>query len=214
MVELAAAPVLGVETVSAFKNTLRGDLLQPGDTGYDEARAVWNGMTDKRPGLIVKCAGPSDVIKAVNLAREHGLRRSAGRRHSVVRLSAPARARRDHDRPVAHEECARDSLHTGRRAPKAARAGAISIEKPKPLVWPQLAARIGTPASLGSPWAVALAGFRASTACPATTCVSRRGHRRRGTPHRQPAENPDLYWGLRGGGGNFGGRHVLRVPTS
>ena len=64
--------MLDAEAVSGFKYRLRGELLRPEDTGYDEARTVWNGMTDKRPGLIVRCAGPSDVIKAVNLARDTG----------------------------------------------------------------------------------------------------------------------------------------------
>src|SRR5688500_4353553 len=55
---------LGEEVVEAFGKRLRGGLLRPGDGGYDAARAVWNGMTDKRPGLIARCAGVADVISA------------------------------------------------------------------------------------------------------------------------------------------------------
>ena len=44
--------------VEAFRAGLRGQLLRPGDDGYDEARKVWNGMFDRRPALIARCAGP------------------------------------------------------------------------------------------------------------------------------------------------------------
>jgi len=51
----------------------KGELIQPGDGAYDEARAVYNGMIDKRPALIVRPTGAADVIDAVNLAREKSL---------------------------------------------------------------------------------------------------------------------------------------------
>jgi hypothetical protein len=65
--------VLRGAAVDAFKASLRGELLCPGDTGYDGARTVWNGMIDKRPALIARCAGTADVIRCVQFAREHGL---------------------------------------------------------------------------------------------------------------------------------------------
>src|SRR5260370_35027197 len=49
-------------SVDKFKASLRGELLGPGDAGYDEARKIWNGMIDKRPALIARCAGVADVI--------------------------------------------------------------------------------------------------------------------------------------------------------
>ncbi|MCA9560632.1 MAG: FAD-binding oxidoreductase [Myxococcales bacterium] len=52
---------------------LRGPLIQPGDDDYDGARAIYNAMIDKRPGLIVRCADVADVITAVNYGREQGL---------------------------------------------------------------------------------------------------------------------------------------------
>ena len=61
--------------VEAFKAGLRGQLLRPGDDAYDEARKVWNGMFDRRPALIARCAGTADVISAVNFARRSEERR-------------------------------------------------------------------------------------------------------------------------------------------
>lgn len=59
--------------ISAFKASLRGELIQPGDTRYDEARRLYNGMIDKRPGLIARCVDAADVQTAVNFARQHNL---------------------------------------------------------------------------------------------------------------------------------------------
>jgi FAD/FMN-containing dehydrogenase len=52
---------------------LRGRVIAPSDPGYDEARAVWNGMIDRRPALVARCTGTADVIAAVDFAREHHL---------------------------------------------------------------------------------------------------------------------------------------------
>jgi FAD/FMN-containing dehydrogenase len=52
---------------------IRGEILEPGDTGYDEARKVWNATIDRRPAAIVRCRGTADVIHAVKHAREQGL---------------------------------------------------------------------------------------------------------------------------------------------
>src|SRR5688572_32888869 len=61
------------ETIAAFQQNLRGRLIQPSDTDYDAARALYNGMIDKRPCLIARCADVADVIAAVNYARDQGL---------------------------------------------------------------------------------------------------------------------------------------------
>lgn len=60
-------------TLENFKTSLRGELIQPNDQGYDEARQVYNGMIDRRPGLIARCADVADVIAAVNFGRENDL---------------------------------------------------------------------------------------------------------------------------------------------
>lgn len=64
---------VGEAAVQELKKQLRGELLRRGDGGYDAARRVWNGMVDKRPALIVRCAGVADVINSVNFARTNNL---------------------------------------------------------------------------------------------------------------------------------------------
>jgi len=59
--------------VSGIAATFSGELLQPGDAGYDEARRVHNGMVDKKPALIARCRGVADVVDAVKTARDLGL---------------------------------------------------------------------------------------------------------------------------------------------
>jgi hypothetical protein len=68
-----AGKVLEDATIQAFRAGLRGPLLAPGDAGYDDTRKVWNGMIDRRPALIAHCAGVADVAAAVAFARTHGL---------------------------------------------------------------------------------------------------------------------------------------------
>src|SRR5688572_3035469 len=71
--------------VREFQSGLRGELLRRGDDGYDAARRVFNGMIDRRPALIARCAGAADVVAGVRFAREHGLPLSVrGGGHSVA----------------------------------------------------------------------------------------------------------------------------------
>lgn len=57
-------------TVESFREQVHGEVLQPGDEGYDDARTVWNAMIDKEPAVIARCQGTADVIAAVNFARD------------------------------------------------------------------------------------------------------------------------------------------------
>ena len=61
------------QSITDFKAKLRGTLIQPGDSDYDAVRVVWNGMIDRRPSLIARCHGAADVIASVDFARSHGL---------------------------------------------------------------------------------------------------------------------------------------------
>ena len=65
--------MISPSAVEKFKATLRGELLRPGDLGYDGARKIWNGMIDKRPALIAHCAGVADVIQCVHFANANSI---------------------------------------------------------------------------------------------------------------------------------------------
>ncbi|QKT02800.1 FAD-binding oxidoreductase [Ectothiorhodospiraceae bacterium 2226] len=72
-----------------FETSLRGELLRPESDGYDEARALWNAMIDERPALIARCTGVADVIAAVKFARETGLTVAVrGGGHNVAGLAS------------------------------------------------------------------------------------------------------------------------------
>jgi FAD/FMN-containing dehydrogenase len=79
MRELRVTTTKGADTtlkeavIESFKASLRGALLRPGDAGYDDARTIHNGMIDRRPALIARCAGVADVLTGVRFAREHEL---------------------------------------------------------------------------------------------------------------------------------------------
>src|SRR2546426_1145886 len=82
---MQATQVLIEETaVAEFNAGFSGAVVRPGDEGYDAARAVFNGMYDRRPALIARCSGVADVIAALELARESGLEVAVrGGGHSV-----------------------------------------------------------------------------------------------------------------------------------
>ena len=65
--------MLNDASIESFKASLRGELIRPGDARYDSARKVYNGMIDRRPRLIAKCADVADVITAVNFGRTNKL---------------------------------------------------------------------------------------------------------------------------------------------
>jgi hypothetical protein len=62
------------QEIAAFKDGIRGPVIQPDEANYDEARKLYNAMIDKRPRLIVRCADVADVVACVNFGREKGLR--------------------------------------------------------------------------------------------------------------------------------------------
>ena len=57
--------------IEKVRGKLRGEALLPSDSGYEKARTIWNAMINHRPGMIIRCAGVSDVVEAVNFARTH-----------------------------------------------------------------------------------------------------------------------------------------------
>jgi FAD/FMN-containing dehydrogenase len=70
---IGTASSLDPAAVDALKGALRGRLVQPADPDYDTTRSVYNGMIDKRPALIARCAGVADVIRSLAFGRDHGL---------------------------------------------------------------------------------------------------------------------------------------------
>jgi FAD/FMN-containing dehydrogenase len=81
--------VLGDATVDELAQSLRGEVVRPADAGYDEARAIWNGAHDQHPALIVRCAGAADVIEALSFARSHDLAVAVrGGGHSIPGFSS------------------------------------------------------------------------------------------------------------------------------
>lgn len=73
MTQQTAHQSLTNEVITHFKSTFKGPILQTGDEGYDQARTVWNGMIDKHPALIARCTDAADVVSAVQFARTHHL---------------------------------------------------------------------------------------------------------------------------------------------
>jgi FAD/FMN-containing dehydrogenase len=67
------ATTVSDEAITALAEAVRGGLVRPSNADYDDARAVWNGMVDRHPALIVQCAGVADVVASINFAREHDL---------------------------------------------------------------------------------------------------------------------------------------------
>jgi FAD/FMN-containing dehydrogenase len=194
---------LAAETVESFKATLRGALLRPGDNGYDEARKIWNAMIDKRPALIARCAGIADVINAVNFARTHDLLVAVrGGGHNVagnavcdgglmidlspmksVYVNPVQRTARAEPgvtwREFDHETQAFGLATTGGVIPTTGVAGLT------------LGGGIG--------WLMGQYGLSCDNLL-SVDIVTADGHLRQASA----AENADLFWGVRGGGGNFG----------
>jgi FAD binding domain-containing protein len=82
------ADMLNDTNIRKFRESLRGELIQPSDERYNEARKVWNGMFDRRPTLIARCAGTADVVSAVNFGRDESLQVAVrGGGHNYAGLS-------------------------------------------------------------------------------------------------------------------------------
>ena len=84
------SPVIGEATLQELREAVKGEVLAPGDEGYEEAGKVWNGMFDgRRPAVIVRCEGAADVIAAVGFARSNDLPLAVrGGAHSVAGFSS------------------------------------------------------------------------------------------------------------------------------
>jgi FAD/FMN-containing dehydrogenase len=195
--------VLEPSAIEAFRATLWGELLQSGDSGYDQARTVWNAMIERYPALIVRCAGAADVIRAVRFARTHNLLVSVrGGGHNVagnavcdgglmIDLSRMKGVRVDPQQRIARAEPGltwgeldQETLAFG----LATTGGTVSHT-----------GVAGLTLGGGLGWLGALYGF-ASDNLLSVDVVTAQGQ----LLTASVTQNSDLFWAIREGGGNFG----------
>jgi len=189
--------------LTALPGSFRGGLIQPGDPAYDEHRKVWNGSIDRSPALIARCAGPADVIDAVALARETGLPAAVrGGGHSfpgqstcddgiVIDLRAMKGIEVDPDARTARVEA---GVLLGELDGATQEHG---LAVPAGIVTHTGVAGLTLGGGIG--WLQRKYGLTIDQLLSATM-VTAGGELVRASE----TENPDLFWGLRGGGGNFG----------
>jgi len=203
MTRAGAEAVLNGATVDAFGSRLLGNLLRRGDNGYDGARQVWNGMVDKRPALIVRCAGSADVVDAVRFAREHDLLMSVrGGGHNIagkavangglmIDLSAMRRVEIDPGARIARVEGGALLGDLDREAQAYGLATTVGVVTHTGVGGLTLGGGVGRLARKHGLACDNLLGVDIVTADGGVLRASR-------------TEKPELFWGLRGGGGNFG----------
>src|SRR3954454_16410758 len=195
--------VLGDATLAELEQGLAGRLIRPGDDDYDSARAVWNGSHDRRPALIVRAAGAADVMRAVQFARSEDLEIAVrGGGHSipgfsttdggiVIDLSAMRAVRVDPERRTAVAQGGAtwaDFDHETQAFGLAVTGGLISTT-----------GIAGFTLGGGIGWLMRKHGLTSDNLIAAEV-VTADGRLVRASE----SENPELLWGLRGGGGNFG----------
>ncbi len=195
--------VLEAATIKAFASHLRGPMLRPGEDAYEEARAVWNGLIDRRPALIVRCAGVSDVIRAVDFARAHQLLVSVrGGGHNVpgnsvcdgglmIDLAGMRSIRVDPHRRTAQAEGGAtwgEFDHETQAFGLATTGGAVSDT-----------GIAGLTLGGGLGWLAGKYGLACDNLL-AADIVTADGD----LLMVSASDHADLFWGLRGGGGNFG----------
>src|ERR671930_1281665 len=200
--ELTHAP-LADGSIAELAQSLRGELITPGDPGYAEARTIWNGAIDRHPALIVRCAGVADVMRAVEFARSEQLVVAVrGGKHSipgfstcdggiVIDLSPMQGIQVD---PEARTVRAQGGVtwsaldHETQAFGLAVTGGLVSTT-----------GIAGFTLGGGIGWLMRQHGLACDNLCSAEL-VTADGQVVRASADR----NPELFWGLRGGGGNFG----------
>ncbi|OKK14641.1 FAD-binding protein [Streptomyces sp. CB00455] len=189
--------------LAALREDLSGEVFAPGDAGYDEARTVFNAMIDRRPAVIARCESPADVVTAVRFARELDLKIAVrGGGHSVAGMSL-----NDGGLVV---DLRRMNGVTVRPAAKAALVGGgATMSHLDRACQPYGLATTGGRASTtgvggfvlggGSGWLDRKFGLAVDNLLGAEL-VTAEGELLQVTAR----DHPELFWGLHGGGGNFG----------
>ena len=194
---------LSESELDEFSQQIRGDMIYDDDEAYDMERSIWNGMIDKSPTAIVRCNGTSDVVDAVNFAREHELLFSVrGAGHNVaghalcdngllIDLSPMKGIYVD---PNAKTVRAQPGVNLGDLDRETQLFG---LATPTGIVSETGLAGLTLGGGFG--WLTRKYGFTADNLLSAEV-VTADGR----VLTASADENPDLFWGIRGGGGNFG----------
>ena len=195
--------VVGEASLRELEESLRGELIRPADAGYDEARAVWNGSIDKHPAAIVRVAGVADVRHAIEFARSQDLLVAVrGGKHSLPGFSTV-------DGGIV--------IDLGGMKGMRVNPGAQTAQAQGGLTWSDFdheAQAFGLATTGGLISTTGIAGFTLGGGigwlmrAHGLTCdnlisadvVTADGE----LVHASADENQELFWGLRGGGGNFG----------
>ena len=190
-------------TIGKFKANLRGELIERGDTRYEEVRKLYNAMIDKRPLLIARCADVADVITVVKFAREHGVLMAVrGGGHNggglgtcddgvVLDLSRLRGVRVDPDNRTVRAEGG------GTQGDVAHAASAFGLAVPAGII--STTGIGGLTLGGGHGYLTRKHGLTIGNLLEADIVLAE------GRPVTASAEkNEDLFWAIRGGGGNFG----------
>ncbi|WP_313371459.1 FAD-binding oxidoreductase [Achromobacter animicus] len=194
---------LSSSTLEDLRAAVRGQILSAGDAGYDDARKIWNATVDRRPGVIARCAGPADVRRAVDYARENQLVISVrGGGHNIagtavcddgmmIDLSPMKSVRIDPVRARAFVEPGATLSDLDHEAQAFGLAVPLGINSTTGVAGLTLGGGFG--------WLTRRFGMTVDNLVSADV-VTADGQ----LLHASDSENPDLFWALRGGGGNFG----------
>jgi hypothetical protein len=189
--------------VEQLAEAMRGDVLHPASGGYDDARMVWNGMIDRRPAVIARCAGVADVIQAVDFARANAMEVSVrGGGHSaqgfgtnddglVIDLSPMKGIRVDPETKTVRAEA---GLTWG-QFDRETQAFGLAVTGGRFSTTGVAGLALGS----GSGWLERKCGLTGDNLLAADV-VTADGR----LVKCSPRQNSDLFWGIRGGSGNFG----------
>jgi FAD/FMN-containing dehydrogenase len=194
---------LSPETLTAFRAGFRGPVLTASDPAYDEHRTIWNAMIDRRPALIVRCTGTADVVAAVKLAATHRLLSSVkGGGHNIAGL-AIVEGGLVIDTSLMKGVFVDPDARTVR-----AQAGCTLGDVDRETQLHGQAAVLGFVSATGIAGLTTGGGFGYLTRKYGWTCdnlVAMEVVTSEGAVVRaSDTEHPELFWALRGGGGNFG----------